>query len=34
MAKVNPNSLSDEELLAIIKEEYDAIQPKGCHDFF
>ncbi|MEC1748074.1 NERD domain-containing protein [Schinkia azotoformans] len=34
MTKVNPNSLSDEELLAIIKEEYNAIKPKGCHDFF
>lgn len=34
MKKINPNLLSDREILDIIREEYFAIQPKGCHDFF
>lgn len=34
LKRVNPNSLSNQEILDIIREEYYEIQPKGCHDFF
>ncbi|MEC1759847.1 NERD domain-containing protein [Schinkia azotoformans] len=33
-SKKNPNKLSDQEIFDIIREEYLAIQPNGCHDFF
>lgn len=34
LKRINPNLLSDQELLNIIREEYYEIQPKGCWDFF
>ncbi|MEG0774378.1 NERD domain-containing protein [Clostridium sp.] len=32
--KINPNLLSDDEMLKILKEEYEELKPKGCWDFF
>lgn len=32
--KINPNLLSDDEILKILKEEYEQLKPKGCWDFF
>jgi hypothetical protein len=32
--KNNPDLLADQELLAMIKMEFEEIQPTGCHDFF
>lgn len=32
--KINPNSLTDDEILEIIRDEYLEIEPTGCWDFF
>lgn len=32
--KINPNLLSDIEILNTIRDEYLAIKPEGCLDFF
>ncbi|WP_026674099.1 homing endonuclease associated repeat-containing protein [Alkalihalobacterium bogoriense] len=34
MKKTNPNRLTDQEILDILREEYYVVQPTGCHDFF